>query len=453
MQDRSPAAVDAVPNLAALGAEVGALRPRRAVGRIASLGKGLVQVSGLAEAAALGDVVRIGAGAAPVGGEIVELHGGGAVILPEGSGEGLRIGDPVLHLGPAALAPHAGWVGRIVDADGRPLDGRPLAPGVIAKPLRHPPPPATERRLLGPRLATGLAVFDTMLPIVRGQRIGVFAGSGVGKSRLMAAFARGMEADLSVIALVGERGREVREFVEAVLGPEGLARSIVVVATSDQPPLVRRRALWSAMAVAEHFRDEGRHVLMLADSVTRFAEAHREVAISAGESAALRGFPASTAHLIMQMAERAGPGPIATGGDITAIFSVLVAGSDMDEPVADILRGVLDGHVVLDRGIAERGRYPAVDVLRSVSRALPDCARAEENTLIALARRRLGAWASAELMVQSGLYTAGSDAEVDAAVDAFPKLDAVFGGTAPQGPDGAFAMLASALGAAAPPRR
>ncbi|MEM0937183.1 MAG: FliI/YscN family ATPase [Pseudomonadota bacterium] len=444
MQDKS---------LTALSAELRAMRPTRAVGRIARAGAGLVHVTGLSDAAALGDRVEIDAGDGRTGGEIVELHAGGAVILPEGGGEGVRIGGAVLHLGPARIAPHAGWIGRIVDAAGHPLDGKPLAPGVEPRPLRAAPPPATQRRRLGQRLATGLNVFDTMLPLVRGQRLGVFAGSGVGKSRLMAALSRGVDADLCVVALVGERGREVRDFIDDVLGPEGLKRAIVVVATSDQPPIVRRRAMWTAMATAEFFRDEGAHVLLLADSVTRFAEAHREVAVASGESAAWRGFPASTAHTMMALAERAGPGTVASGGDITAVFTVLVAGADMEEPVADTLRGVLDGHVVLDRAIAERGRYPAVDVLRSVSRALPGCASPSENSTIALARRRLGAWDSAELMVQSGLYTAGSDPEIDAAVSSFPALDAFFSGASAKGPDAAFAELASCLDAGAARQR
>jgi flagellum-specific ATP synthase len=229
-----------------------------------------------------------------------------------------------------------------------------------------------------------------------------------------------------------------------------MARAVIVVATSDQPPLLRRRALWTAMAVAEHFRDAGRHVLFLADSVTRFAEAHREIALSAGESAALRGYPPSVAHAIMALAERAGPGAEDGAGDITAIFSVLVAGADMDEPVADILRGVLDGHVVLDRAIAERGRFPAIDILRSVSRSLPDCASEGENALIRLARQRLAAYEDAELMIQSGLYAAGTSAETDAAVAAWPALDAFVAEEAASGPDAAFARLAACLGQGRP---
>ncbi|MBK5933730.1 hypothetical protein CCR78_07050 [Rhodovulum imhoffii] len=289
-----------------------------------------------------------------------------------------------------------------------------------------------------------MAAFDTLLPLVRGQRIGLFAGSGVGKSTLLASFARGVQADIVVLALIGERGRELGEFVHNVLGTEGMARSVVVAATADRSPLVRRRAAWAAMAVAEHFRDRGKSVLFLADSVTRFAEAHRELALAASETNALRGYPPSTAQEIMALAERAGPGG-AGAGDITAVFSVLVAGSDMDEPVADILRGVLDGHVVLDRQIAERGRFPAVNLLRSVSRSLPAAASETENHLIMTARRLLGVYDRAEMMIQAGLYSAGSDPEVDKAVRVWPALDGFLSEAAPDGVQSSFERLHAVL--------
>ncbi|MCC6304285.1 MAG: FliI/YscN family ATPase [Rhodobacteraceae bacterium] len=433
------------PAFAPLAAAIARVRAVRHFGRIAAAGAATVTVAGLPAVTALGDRVRIEArtGGARAG-EVLGLAPAGAAVLPEGPAEGLAIGDRVEHLGPAAIAPDDGWIGRIVDPAGAPLDGRPLHAGREARPLRAPAPPATGRRRLGPRLATGLAVFDTLLPIVRGQRIGLFAGSGVGKSMLLARLARGLAADVAVIALVGERGRELREFVEGTLGPEGLARAVIVTATSDAPPLARRRAAWAGMAVAEHFRDGGAHVLFLCDSVTRFAEAHREIALAAGEGTGLGGWPASTAHLIGALAERAGPGPEGAG-DITAVFSVLVPGSDMEEPVADILRGVLDGHVVLDRAIAERGRFPAVDLLRSVSRSLPAAATAEEGALIAEARRLLGAWERAEMMVRAGLYAQGSDPLVDAAIRVFPRLDAFLAEAAPDGPAAAFRGLAACL--------
>ncbi len=273
----------------------------------------------------------------------------------------------------------------------------------------------------------------------------------MGKSTLLGALARGLSADVVVVAMVGERGREVREFVESTLGAEGMARAVVVAATSDQSPLMRRRCAWAAMAVAEYFRDHGRHVLFLADSITRFAEAHREIALASGEAASNRGFPPSTAQAIMALAERSGPGAEGTG-DITGVFSVLVAGSDMEEPVADILRGVLDGHVVLDRAIAERGRFPAVDVLRSVSRSLPAAATEAENALIARARAALGLYAESELMIKAGLYAPGSDPRLDEAVRLYPALDGYVARSSP-GAAQSFAMLHDALSLRSQPAR
>ncbi len=428
-----------------LAAEIAAISPTRDVGRVAQIGRGSIEVSGLSRVAAQGDLVEIALpGHAVRRGEVLNLAADLVTVLPDGDIEGLQIGAAVEIQGANKIAPDDSWIGRVVDPMGHALDGRPILRGSGARPLRGVPMNPTERRVLGPRLETGLAVFNTMLPIVRGQRIGLFAGSGVGKSTLLAKLARGVHADVVVIAMIGERGREVREFIERVLGPEGMNRAVVVAATSDQSPLVRRRCGWTAMAVAEHFRDQGRHVLFLADSVTRFAEAHREIALASGESAALRGFPPSTAHQITALCERAGTGT-GTAGDITAIFSVLVSGSDMEEPVADILRGVLDGHVVLDRKIAERGRFPAIDLLRSVSRALPGAASDAENTLIAAARQRLGTFDRSEMMIRAGLYAAGSDPALDIAIDSFPKLDTFLAEDEWENTAASFRRLAEAL--------
>ena len=432
-----------VTDMDCLTAEIAAMRPVHNVGRVVEVGRGTLTVKGLSTTASLGDQVRIARrGNVTMGGEVLQLTRDTVTILPDRSAEGVVIGDRVTLLGEALIAPDVSWIGRVIDPSGQPLDGRPLLRGVSARPMRAAPPKATERRALGERLETGVAIFNTLLPIVRGQRIGLFAGSGVGKSTLLAKFARGVAADVVVIALVGERGREVREFVDHVLGPEGMARAVVVAATSDQSPLVRRRCAWTAMAVAEHFRDQGQHVLLLADSITRFAEAHREVALASGEVASLRGYPPSTSHMIMSLCERAGPG-VDGAGDITAVFSVLVAGSDMEEPVADILRGVLDGHVVMDRKIAERGRFPAIDLLRSVSRSLPAAATPEENELISQARRLLGAYDRAEMMIQAGLYSAGSDPMIDAAIKVWPQLDAFLAEDEADGTAESFNRLAA----------
>lgn len=416
----------------------------RHFGQVSAIQSGIIHAVGLNGHASLGDRVVFSMRSGEIlGGEIVALASQHAAILPEGPMDGLSIGARVELVFAPSLAPANAWVGRIIDPFGRPLDGRPILAGGEERGFRPAPPPAALRNRLGGRLGTGLAVFDTILPLVRGQRMGLFAGSGVGKSTLLSALAKGVSADVVVIALVGERGRELREFVEEVLGEEGMARSVVVAATSDQSPLMRRRCAWAAMTVAEHFRDQGRHVLFLADSITRFAEAHREIALSAGESPSYRGFPPSVSHLIMSLAERSGPGPLGAG-DITAVFSVLVAGSDMEEPVADILRGVLDGHVVLDRAIAERGRFPAVDVLRSVSRSLPQAASAEENALIGRARAMLGTYAESELMIRAGLYSPGSDPRLDEAVRIYPALDQFFTRTSAEVRH-SFTLLSDAL--------
>jgi len=431
----------------ALRAEIAAVPRAHALGRVAEVGRGTLRVTGLERRATLGDRVMVGEGQGLLaqGGEVLTLSPDGLTILTDDTPEGLPMGSQVKLYGQSQIAPDDAWIGRIVDPFGRPLDGRPLFRGPVSRLLRSPAPPAAQRRRMGDRLDTGVAVFDTLLPLVRGQRIGLFAGSGVGKSSLLARFARGVAADVVVIALIGERGRELREFTERVLGPDGMARSVIVTATSDQSPLIRRRCAWAAMAVAEHFRDSGLHVLFLADSITRFAEAHREVALAGGEAASLRGYPPSLAPAIMGLAERAGPGPEGSG-DITAVFSVLVAGSDMDEPVADILRGTIDGHVVMDRKIAERGRFPAIDLLRSVSRSLPHAASPEENAWIAEARRLLGTWDRAEMMIQAGLYVRGSDPQVDLAIKVWPALDAFLAEDAPSdGIAGSFRRLEAAL--------
>lgn len=407
----------------ALSAQIARAAPVRALGRVSGVEAGVLRIAGLGGQARIGDritVRRTLGGAMP--GEVIQLQGETLIALPADALDGIALGDRVSLPGPGTVAPADTWTGRLIDPSGHPLDGRPLLGGAIPRALRADPPAAAGRRPLGARLRTGLAVTDTFLPLVHGQRIGLFAGSGVGKSSLLGHLAREVEADVVVIALIGERGREVRHFMEEVVGVEGLKRTVMITATSDRSPLERRRCAWTGMAVAEHFRDQGLSVLLLADSITRFAEAHREVAVAAGEAPVLRGYPPSTAHQIMSLCERAGPG--AEGqGDITAIFSVLVAGSDMDEPVADILRGVLDGHIVLSRDIAERGRYPAIDVLRSVSRSLPAAADDHENALLARARRLLALYDRNEMMIRAGLYTQGSDPELDQAVAIWPELD------------------------------
>lgn len=431
---------DASP-LAGLCAHIAAQLPVRPVGRVIRAEGGVLHISGLSDTASIGCALQVyrRRGDA-LRGEVVQIIGDTLVMLCEAPPEGIALNDRAVLLSPAGIAPTEAWLGRIIDPSGAPLDGKPLLRGGTARPLLCAPPKAAERRGFGARLGTGLAVTNTMLPLVKGQRVGLFAGSGVGKSTLLGQLSRYVTADVVVIAMVGERGRELRHFVEEVLGKEGLARTVVVAATSDQSPLLRRRCAWTAMAVAEHFRDDGKSVLFLADSITRFAEAHREVAVAAGEAPVLRGFPPSTAHMITALCERAGPGS-GIQGDITALFSVLVAGSDMDEPVADILRGVLDGHIVLDRAIAERGRFPAVDVLRSVSRSLPAAASTRENALLAQTRKMLGLYDANAMMIRAGLYSHGSDPEIDKAIQLFPEVEAFLAKVEPDDPQRSFSQL------------
>lgn len=425
-----------------IAADIARTRPVKPVGTIREISGTTFRVTGLTPKVALGDRVQLVDRSAA--GEVVHIAETGIDILIDGSANGARVGAKVILLPRKVFSPHPGWIGRVIDPDGQPLDERPLLPGTQPRALNATPPPANRRRALGARLSTGIAVFDTMLPIVRGQRIGLFAGSGVGKSTLLAALARQMEADVIVIGLVGERGRELREFIEDTLGEEGMSRSVIVAATSDRAPQTRQRCSLAATATAEYFRDQGLQVLLLIDSVTRFAEAHREVAAAAGEPANLRGYPATTPSAIAKLCERAGPGT--TGcGDITAIYTVLVAGSDMEEPVADMLRGVLDGHVVMDRAIAERGRFPAIDVTRSVSRSLPDAASPTENELIRRARLLMGTYAQSELMIQSGLYVDGTDQKIDDAIRTREPLETFLSNTNSQSIAGAFHLLQKAI--------
>lgn len=430
-----------ISELEALSQELAKTKLSAPMGRVTGISGGEIEVSGLHGQARLGDRLVLRRGPKDeLHGEVLSLREDHIRMLPDSAPDRAAIGDPVLLYPVPEFAPADHWVGRVIDPFGEPLDGKPLLRGTEARDIMASPPKAAERRGLGERLPTGLSILNTVLPIVTGQRVGLFAGSGVGKSTLMAQLAQNMQADVVVMALIGERGREVNHFVKDVLGPEGMKRAIVIAATSDQSALVRRRCAWAAMTVAEHFRDQGKNVLFMADSVTRFAEAHREIAVASGEAPALRGYPPSVTPLITGLCERAGPGS-GTQGDITAVFSVLVAGSDMDEPIADILRGVLDGHIVLNREIAERGRFPAIDVSRSVSRSLPAAATSEENEMILAVRKFLGAYEQSEVMIRAGLYSEGNDLILDQAVKIWPELDSFFGKQDPEGIKSSFNRL------------
>ncbi|WP_114395303.1 flagellar protein export ATPase FliI [Oleisolibacter albus] len=410
--------------LAGLLADIQQMQGPRFHGQVVTCSGLALEVEGLERRLSVGDGCRAMARdgrAVPC--EVVGFRQGRAVLLPFAPLDGIGLGAQV-EAGTAMglVRPDQSWLGRVIDAFGRPVDGKgPIGRGDANRPLRAAPPPAFERRRMGARLETGIRVLDSFIPLCRGQRLGIFAGSGVGKSTLLAMLARSSAADVNVIGLIGERGREVQEFIQDDLGPEGLARSVVIVATGDEPALARRQAAYLTMAVAEYFRDGDQDVLCLMDSVTRFAMAQREVGLSAGEPPTTKGYPPSVFAELPRLLERAGPGTASTG-DITAVFTVLVEGGDHDEPVADAVRGILDGHVVMDRKIAERGRYPAIDVLKSVSRALPACHADSENRTITAVRTLLSRYEAMEEMIRLGAYRAGSDQEVDRAIKAYGPL-------------------------------
>ena len=397
----------------------------RIYGRVASVHGMLVEVGGVEGALSIGDHCRIEArGGRMLLCEVVGFSEGRARVMPFGTLEGVGLGcrvevgasDPVIY-------PDTSWLGRVIDAFGRPVDGKgPLPTGEKAYPIHANPPRAHNRQRVGGKIDLGVRCMNAFLTVCKGQRMGIFSGSGIGKSTLLSMMARHTDADISVIGLVGERGREAREFIEDDLGPEGMARSVVVVATSDEPPLVRRQAAYMTMAMCEYFRDLNRDVLCLMDSVTRFATAQREISLSAGEPPATRGYTPTVFAELPRLLERAGPGG-AGQGSITGLFTVLVEGDDHNEPVADSVRGILDGHVVLDRAIAERGRYPAINILRSVSRTMPDCNSDAQNTIIARARRLVATYDDMSELIRLGAYRAGSDPLVDEAIHYVPAIE------------------------------
>ena len=346
--------------------------------------------------------------------EVIGFRGDRLLLMALEDLEGVSHGDRVrlvttrqgLRVGPALI-------GRVVDALGQPLDGKGEIPSEAWVPLHREPPQAMRRRRISEALSTGVRAIDAFMTVGRGQRMGIFAGSGVGKSVLMGMICRNTEAPLNVVALVGERGREVREFVERDLGPEGLARSVVVVATGDQSPVMRVRAALAATAIAEHFRDQGRDVLLMMDSVTRIAYAQREVGLSAGEPPATKGYPPSVHALLPKILERAGTGE---QGSITGLYTVLVEGDDVNEPIADAARSILDGHLWLSRRLANRGQYPSVDPLESVSRVMPDVTSEAHRKAAQEARSLLAVYQENEDLINLGAYVKGMNPRLDRAV-------------------------------------
>jgi flagellum-specific ATP synthase len=411
----------------ALLKEIEAIPALRRFGRVARIEGLLVEVTGAAGAVSLGGQVRLLSSTGKrIPCEVVGFRDGRAQIMPLGSLDGVSLGARAdFDDRPAQIYPSRAWLGRVLDAFSRPVDGKGALPqGARAYPLRAQPPSAHTRARVGGKLDLGVKALNTFVTCCKGQRMGIFAGSGVGKSTLLAMLARNTDADAIVIGLVGERGRELKEFIEDDLGPEGLKRSVLVAATSDEPALVRRQAAYMAMSVAEQLRDEGLHVLLLMDSVTRFAMAQREIGLSAGEPPASKGYTPTVFAELPRLLERAGPGNDGSQGSITALFTVLVEGDDHNEPIADAVRGILDGHIVLDRAIGERGRFPAINILKSVSRAMPQCNAQAEQTIVARARAMLAVYEDMAALIRLGAYKAGTNHEVDAAISVYPQIEA-----------------------------
>lgn len=357
--------------------------------------------------------------------EIIGFRDGLALCLPFGPVEGVRLGCKAVFAGhDGAVYPDESWLGRVINAEAQPIDGgAPLKRGAQPYGLRNAPLPAHERARVGAPIDLGVRCLNTFTTCCDGQRMGIFAGSGVGKSVLMSMLTRNTDVDVAIVGLIGERGREVQEFITEYLGEAGIKRAIVVVATSDESALMRRQAAYLTLTLSEYFRDQGKRVLCMMDSLTRFAMAQREIGLATGEPPTAKGYPPTVFTELPRLLERAGPG-LVNSGSVTGLFTVLVEGDDHNEPIADAVRGILDGHIVMERAIAERGRYPAVNVLRSVSRTMPGCVPEDFRPTLTRARELMSVFADMEELIRLGAYRKGSDPKVDRAIALNPALEA-----------------------------
>jgi flagellum-specific ATP synthase len=390
-------------------------------GVVREVSPGAYRVRGLSRVVKLGDRVCLEHEGISSFGEVVRVGEIDAVVKPFDNRIAVGTGMIARLVGPMRLSPSPQWKGRVVNALGEAIDGNGALPrGEQSIVIDSPPPPAMTRRRISKALRTGVRVIDLFTPLCQGQRVGIFAGSGVGKSTILSMIARSSDFDTVVVALVGERGREVREFLEGPLA-DNRSRSITVVSTGDESPMMRRLALGSATAIAEYFRDRGESVLLIVDSVTRYAHAARDVALAAGEPAVARGYTPSVFSDLPKMLERAGPG-VEGGGSITGVFAVLVDGDDHNDPVADAIRGTLDGHIVLDRAIADQGRYPAVNVLSSISRLADIVWTAEQRNLVRTLKSMVARFEDTRDLRLMGGYHPGNDVELDRAVAMVPRV-------------------------------
>ncbi len=408
----------------ALLAEIEDIQGVSYYGRVVSVQGLMVEIAGPLHAMSVGSRVEIAArSGTSILAEVVGFRADRALCLPFGPLDGIGVGAHAIVRAQAPIVyPSQAWLGRVVNAMGEPIDGKgPIGQGAVPYNLRSSPPAAHLRNRVGGPIDLGVRALNTFATCCKGQRMGIFAGSGVGKSVLLSMMARNTACDVAVVGLIGERGREVQEFIEDDLGPEGLARSVVVVATSDETALMRRQAALLTLTLSEYFRDRDQDVLCLMDSVTRFAMEQREIGLSSGEPPASKGYTPTVFAELPKLLERAGPG---TGhGSITGLFTVLVDGDDHDEPIADSVRGILDGHIVMERAIAERGRYPAINILKSVSRTMPGCNEPEQQVLIREARQYMSAYNDMEELIRLGAYRPGSDKQVDEAIELQPALE------------------------------
>lgn len=408
-------------------AYISTLADHEVYGRVTKVLGLLVEIAGFGRDLTIGAHVHLrpaGGGSIPC--EVVGFKDDHALLLPFGTLEGVSLGCPaVIQLHRPVIMPDERWLGRVLNGMGEPIDGKgPLPQGGDPVPLRNAPPAPHTRQRMGQQLDLGVRAVNTFLATCRGQRMGIFSGSGVGKSVLLSMMARYTAADVSVIGLVGERGREVQEFLEDDLGPEGLKRSVVIVATGDESALMRRQAAYTTLAVAEYFRNGGKQVLCLIDSLTRFAMAQREIGLSAGEPPTSKGYPPTTFGELARLLERAGPGGPGGQGSITGLFAVLVEGDDHNEPVSDAVRGIVDGHIVMRREIADRGRFPAIDILKSVSRSMPKAVSPARNDILRRAKQIVTTYEDMAELIRLGAYRKGSDPKVDEAIRLYPQIEA-----------------------------